>query len=201
MGVEKVTTKIDADARSRAEEIIAEAKRRSEEILTTAREEIQQIEAETERLSQAAEREESERLIALATLEGRKEVLTKKRSLIEQAFERALDHLASQQKDAYQKMIRNILLRAVETGEEEIVTSSDDRSRIDDAFIKDLNKRLARNGKKGKITLSSETLPIRGGFLLRSGRKEIDCSLDSLLETVREELEVDVSELLFGQGG
>lgn len=197
MGVEKVTEKIGADAEARVHEVAAKADRRREGILAGAREELRRMEEETTRLGDAAEREQSERLVALATLENRKALLQKKRSLIEGAFEEALDHLASQEKDAYQQMIRAILLRAVETGQEEMVISEDDRSRLDQAFIEDVNAALAGNGKKGRITLSSETAPMRGGFLLRSGRREIDCSLDALLDTVREDLEVEISQLLF----
>jgi V/A-type H+-transporting ATPase subunit E len=197
MGVERVTGKIATDAEGRAHELAARAERRREEILAEAREEARRVEDETTRLGNAAEREESERLVALATLENRKALLEKKRSLIEQAFEEAVDHLALQEKNVYQEMIRAILLRVAETGQEEMMISRDDRSRLDQTFINDVNAALAGNGKKARITLSGETVPIRGGFLLRSGRRETDCSLDALLDTVREDLEVEISQFLF----
>jgi V/A-type H+-transporting ATPase subunit E len=199
MGVEKVTRKIAADADARSEEILTEARRRSEEILARARDEISRMEEETERLAGIVEREETERHIALATLENRKAVLREKRTLIERAFEQALEQLASRDKKAYQRMIRNILLQVVESGDEEVIISDHDRSRLDDAFLRDLNATLAKKGRNGALTIPREAAPIRGGFLLRSGRLGIDCSLDALLDTAREELEIEVSRLLFGE--
>jgi V/A-type H+-transporting ATPase subunit E len=49
------------------------------------------------------------------------------------------------------------------------------------------------------LTLSEETRPIRGGFILSDGDVEVNCAFDVLVRMERERLEKDVADLLFAQ--
>ena len=50
----------------------------------------------------------------------------------------------------------------------------------------------------GLLTLSEETRPIRGGFILVDGPVEVNCSFETLLRIQREKLEKPAAEILFG---
>ena len=50
----------------------------------------------------------------------------------------------------------------------------------------------------GLLTLSEETRPIRGGFILVDGPVEVNCSFESMLRLQREKLEKPAADLLFG---
>ena len=47
------------------------------------------------------------------------------------------------------------------------------------------------------LTVSEEARPIRGGFILRDGRIEINCAFDALIRAEREQTAGAVAKLLF----
>jgi len=68
--------------------------------------------------------------------------------------------------------------------------------RIDQKLLDDVSREL---GKPGGLRLSSERRRIDGGFILRSGRTETNCALDTILRDARERLETEVAGILFGR--
>ena len=94
-------------------------------------------------------------------------------------------------------MIEKMLLSGVETGEEEVVISARDRDRIDNNFIKSVNKEIQKQGKKGALTLAKDESPITGGFVLRRGNVEMDHSFASLIKSQKDDLEIKVADILF----
>jgi V/A-type H+-transporting ATPase subunit E len=69
------------------------------------------------------------------------------------------------------------------------------------AFVEGLNRELVKAGKRGEVKLSSDTRDISGGFILRRGRAETNGSFDTLLAMLRDEIETEIAEILFGGGG
>lgn len=197
MSVDKIVEKIIGDAEAEARRIEAEASRKVEEIEERAAGEIRRVEEEAEKRAEVEAREQCRRLVSAAQLELRKGVLTEKQNLISQAFERALKRLVELKKDGYQKVVRVLLLKAVEGGDEEIIVCSKDRDRVSPEFLAEVNAEFSARGKKGDLKLSEENRDLAGGFVLRKGRRETNCSFESILASVREELEPKVAEMLF----
>ena len=57
----------------------------------------------------------------------------------------------------------------------------------------------AANGKSGgKLTLSGETAPIQGGFILKDGNVEVNCAFDTLVRLQKAETAGQVAQRLFG---
>ena len=56
-------------------------------------------------------------------------------------------------------------------------------------------------GLSRPLRLSSERRKIGGGFVLRSGKIETNCALDTILRDARAAFEADVAGILFGGGG
>ena len=66
------------------------------------------------------------------------------------------------------------------------------------AFLgKVVNSTTAMVTGTGMLTLSEETRPIKGGFIMVDGDVEINCAFETLVRLQREKLEKDVANLLF----
>ena len=50
----------------------------------------------------------------------------------------------------------------------------------------------------GKLTLSGETAPIQGGFILKDGNVEVNCAFDTLVRLQKAETAGQVAQRLFG---
>jgi len=195
MAEERVSKKIREDAQKRAEEIREEAKRRAKEIEERAKVEARRIEEEAKAEALEASGKESERLIALERLEIRKSLLAAKRSLVDEAFERAVSWLNSLKKEEYRRFVKKLLLKAIETGDEEVIVSPEE-NRTDRKFLHAVSQELDDGGK---LKLSQEKREMRGGFILKRGRVEVKATFDSLVNELRDELEMEVAKLLFSR--
>ena len=195
-GAEKLKEKILSDARLAADANLAQARREAESIVLKAREEAQSVNAA---LTTKAERDASareKRLISIAELEGRKERLAVKQRLIDELFEKAIKSLCDKPNSEYETMLV-AMVAAAASGGEEIVVSDKDKNRLSDGFVDAVNKALAEKGKQGKLTMSRETRPINGGFILRSGQVEVNNSFESIVKNKRDSLEALAVKMLF----
>ena len=207
---------IQAEARRQADEITApaaaQAKRESEEILARGRR------AASERL---------ERLKSAARMEGGKLELAAKQEVLNEAFGLALEKLCTLPEEAYIALLTRLVLEASSTGKEQLIFSARDRARVGKQVVVAANEALVSQvvpelpeaitgswmgallGKvvhstaalvtgTGMLTLSEETRPIRGGFILVDGDMEVNCAFDVMIQLQRESLEREAAEILFG---
>ena len=66
------------------------------------------------------------------------------------------------------------------------------------AFLgKVVNSTTAMVTGTGMLTLSEETRPMRGGFIMVDGDVEINCAFETLVRLQREKLELAVAKTLF----
>lgn len=204
MPIEDILARIDADAakamaQSRAAAdsqkcgILGETQAAVDKILAAARAEAQEHAAVTK-----------ERLVSAARLEGRNRLLAEKQKLIDLAFEKALESVQKLPDDKYRRLILSLLLKYVDRGDETVVVSERDAVRLGGAFIEETNKEVehakspsgkARKGHLKMITQKEET---GGGFVLRSGRTELNITFPAMLKAVRDRMESDVAGTLFG---
>jgi V/A-type H+/Na+-transporting ATPase subunit E len=197
-GAERIIQRILEDARESAASIIAEAEKKAESIEAEAK---QKSERKQEQILEQARKEADEqkrRIIGVAQLEARKEMLTAKQKLISDAFAAALSELGAMEEGSYFRVIQGMLLKLAETGEETVVFSSRDFARIPDGFWREINDALLKEGKKGDLKPAKEAREISGGFILQTEGAEINASFDALLEMSRDDLEPEVAEVLFG---
>ena len=190
--MEKVSKKILDDAKQKANEIIKEAENKKREIEAKTKEQITRIKKETERMVLDQKNREYDRITGRARLALRNDMLRLKREIIDELFNKAIDRLVNKKSDEYLKIIRELLSRdEISEGGELIIGEKENR--IDEGFIKAINEEM-----DGSFTLSSERRPIRGGFILRRGKVEIDASFETLLEAKKERLEMELAKILFG---
>jgi V/A-type H+-transporting ATPase subunit E len=198
---EKLRQKIIADAEAEAGKIIQEGRDQAGRIKTEADAEGARIGAEFGQKAKAQAEEYIRRQISLRELEARKAVLAEKGNLIDEVFAKALEELRQRDRKGGYSLTRGLLLGAVEVGDEEIILSADDKAAIGGSFIEDLNKELVKAGKRGEVVISKDTRDISGGFILRRGRAETNGSFDTLLAVLRDEIETEIADILFGGGG
>ena len=196
-GAEKILEKIQGDARQQAAEIKREAEEKAAAIISAAEDEAAKSKEKILKKAKETAEEHRRRIRIITQLEGRKAVLQAKEDMLEEVFAASLQKLRELDAEAYRKLLRPMLLAAITTGDEEIIISPEDKERITPEFIESINQEI-KDKKKGKgLTLSRETRPLNGGFVLRSGHIEINNSFAALLRQHREELEPAAADILF----
>jgi V/A-type H+-transporting ATPase subunit E len=198
---EKLKQKILSDAEAEARKILEEGQAEAGGITGEARAEADKAASQYQARAEADAAEHIRRQVSLRELEARKAVLAEKGRLMEEVFDKVIESLREKDRTGGYRLTRDLLLKAIETGTEEIIVAPDDRKAIDKAFIDSLNAEISKAGKKGEITLSEETRDIRGGFILRRGRAESNSSFDTLLTMLRDDVESRVAGILFGDAG
>jgi len=197
MPAEKITAKILADAQAEARKIKEEAKKRVEEIMARVQMEAARITAEAQKEAQALAAEEKKRVLSRAEMEVRRGLLQEKQALLGKVFELALQRVEKMEGKGYFKLMENLLVKAVEDGDGEVLISEEARGKLGNEFLQRVNQRLRAARKKGKLSLTVEKGQLSSGFILRKGKKEINCSFESLLESQKENLEGEVAKVLF----
>lgn len=200
MSADKIVEKILSDARAEAERILESARSQAAQIREQAEREAQHqrelILAQAQQEAQSRRRAQ----IAAATAAARNAVLEAKRALLERVFQQVAERIQTMPAHEYKSWLLRLLLRAVETGEEEIILSPGDRQTLGEALVREANAQLAQHGKKGALRLSMETRDLGCGFVLKGTNSEINVTLKTLLRRAQDEFEIEVAQMLFGGG-
>jgi V/A-type H+-transporting ATPase subunit E len=163
----KQTSRIEGESRAKIQSIETQCKETVRDLLETSRKRAEKL-AENQRV----------KLVSMAELEIRKDLLALKQEMIETAFEGTISKL-------------------LEGDEKRYSANQSDRKRIGDDLIREINATLLKVKRKGDLWLSRESRQIRGGVILRRGRKEVNCSVESIIYSKRDELEAKVARVLF----
>lgn len=196
-GLEKIKERILEDARQEAESIIENANKRADEILSNAREKADAAREAIASEYEAKRQELKRRMLSMAQLDINKKLLEVKQHMIDAAFDECVRHIQKMPVQDYRALIVKLLLSAVQTGEEEVIFSAADDGRLDNSVINDANNKLKKMGRKGSLKLSKEKGSFNGGFILRYQGMETNSTFDSILRTIREQMEPQVAEILF----
>lgn len=123
-------------------------------------------------------------------------------------------------------LLADLAARAAKTGRETLIFSADDRRRVGKAVVAAANEKLARAAAPelpgeltdsrvgaildkvvsgasallkgtGMLTLSEETRPMNGGFILSDGAVEVNCTFDTLIRLQRGALAGQLAKVLF----
>ncbi len=193
-GMERIRESILAEAKAQTESIIKEAEEKAKEMEKNA---VKKAEEDTKNRLVRAEEEAKEaqrRMLSMAELDLKKQSLGVKQSLLDRAFDGALDRLKDLPEEKYIEMMVSVLKNAGLKGGEELIVPPEDRER----FRKGLLEKL--NGKLGfELKLSEEVRSMQGGFIVKVNGVEINNSFETLLRMEREKIETEIAEILFQQ--
>ena len=122
-----------------------------------------------------------------AELDGRKETLSVRRRMLDEAFAAAARELNALTGPRREAILLALLQKEAAQGDAVLPAKQD----------RDLIKRLLPQAPVA-LTLADEDAPFEGGFLLRGGSYEKDCSLNALMAELRLAEETNAARILFG---
>lgn len=196
-GTEKIKNKILEDAKAKALQIEEQARLETEKIMEAASKSAGQQKAELIKKAESEGEELYKRMISVAGLEGRKEILKAKQDLVDAAFKKAMEKVAGLPDPEYQKLLEDMIVRIADKGGGEIILAEKDCRRVDIRFLTNINTRLSCAGIQGSLSLSKDTIKASGGFIIRRGEMELNSTFEILFEMLRTELENNVVRILF----
>ena len=147
-GAERIVRRIFADAEEKAKAIKDEAARKAASIESAAQQKAEQKRDQILEQARKEAEEQKRRIIGVAQLEARKDLLSAKQDMIGEAFQQSLEQLAGMDDQAYLAVIRKMLLQVVENGTETVAFSARDLKRVTENFMQEVNTTLAESGKK-----------------------------------------------------
>ena len=191
-GIEKITQRIESDAQAEIDRILGDAREEAARISANYRAqadaEAQELDAKNER----AAAEQEERLISAAQMKASRLQLAAKQEMVEKAYIQALDKLCAMPKEQYVDVLAKLLVEASSNGKEEAVFSKEDREQVGKAAVEKANQ---ISGKQ--LRLSEESLPIRGGFILKDKNVEVNCTFETVVRLQKAETTGAVVKTLF----
>ncbi|MDD3165319.1 MAG: V-type ATP synthase subunit E family protein [Oscillospiraceae bacterium] len=196
-GIEKITGRIQQDASAEVEAVLAAAREQAAAIAADA---AQKAAAETAKIAQRSEQAAAElvsRRASVDALEAKKALLGVKQEMISTVFDRTLEALCALPEDDYVALLARLAVGAVTSGEESLIFSAGDRSRVGKKVVNRANELLEQAGKNAALTLDAESRPVRGGLYVRSGRIEANCTLETIVRLMRETASGEVAARLF----
>lgn len=198
-GAEKIKERILTDARSVHDKILEEANAQAKSIIAEAEKEAFQ---KTTLITEKAKEEAAlikQRYQAAESMEDRKNILKVRQECINEAFDLALKNLSDMPEDKYKLFIEGIILNTVKNEDGIIVFNERDKKRLGEGFISEINRKLKSKGLSAALSLAKDSLNTSGGFILRYGDLEINCTLEIILNMQRPNLESEVAKILFNE--
>lgn len=194
MSIEKITSKIVADAEASAKEFLKIEKQKSDGILKEAKDAAHS----KIKLAEESGLSEKEKLItrkkSVADIDGKKMILQGKQELINACFDEAIDRITSMEQSKYVDFLAQMVKKTGETSGQLLMNDKERKNIGQDLVIK--VKELIPGCN---IELADEVRPIRGGFLLKNDLKYINGTVEALVDEGREALVLEVAKKLFGE--
>lgn len=217
IGIEKVTSRIIADAEADAR---ATAERANAECDRITKKYEAEFEADRERMMAEAEAECAviiNRAKSTAALYKRNAALEAKNRRVNAVYARAFKEISGLPPAEYRRMLISMLKYALRQqldsenesmklyGEDvapayyEIILNARDQKNHGQALI-DAVSEFTKIGLKdsSRVKLAKQTVEMTGGIILKCGDIEINCSLETLFAQVRGTTERRVADILFG---
>lgn len=196
-GLEKMLRQILEDAMTEGERITAKGKKQAQALLETSQAETGQI--CTDILMQGKKEQQKVIQRRKAALEHMRKsaILKKKQEIISDTLEKAYRNLCELPEDLYFPTLSKMIERFAEPGEGELLLSRKDKERMPERFVGQLQEKLEK--RQATLVLSEEDAVLDGGFVLRYGGVEENCSFQALFDAEKEKLQDIVQEILFSE--
>jgi V/A-type H+/Na+-transporting ATPase subunit E len=197
MALAELKQKIKTDAETLAKKITDEAKAEAEKIIDKARDDLARLTKQVEKDGDQLANERYQNIVTLARVSGKNKVLGVRQKLVDDVFSQVLDRMKQLTGDKFRDFARNILSHHPPGEDTKLMVGSKMRDMIDRKFVDDLNNTLKT---PGKFILADPDRDFEYGFYLVTDWIEIDLTYNGIIRTVREEMEMDVINILFEKG-
>lgn len=205
MGIEELRKEILEEAEKRINGMLEEARAEADRIIKEAEQRAGQIvEGKKEALLKSLkEKERSE--LAISRIEGKRLILSKKWSLVDEVFNRVAEKLRGirESKD-YEDVMASYIADAVKSlaVDEVLLMVNDDDHKMFRSKLNSIEKRVSEIvGRRISLNLSDKKPRIIGGVIVTdmSGMLIYNSSFDAKMVEAREKLAADVLNILFGE--
>lgn len=197
MSETKIIDAILGDAQKDAGELLQKAKDDAQTARQTA---IAAAKKNAAAVAAAAQQDGAElrrRALLGAELAARKNALAARRALLDEAYDDAYAALCALPDGDYEQLLRELVSRFAETGEETLLVPSA-RLALCEKLLPTLNADSKKAGKAGALRAASSDA-VKGGVRIVGASADIDCSFAALLRAQRDAGETQIYKLLFGE--
>ena len=194
-GIDKITAEILMDAQSRADEILDQARKDADDQLAAAAAEAAEASEAAGKKAERAVSDYEDRVRSQCEQEKKLAYLAAKQEVIDKVMTEAAARVKNQEPAAYYETLEKIMAANVRAGEGEILLSAADKARVPESFLAKAKEIAANAG--GSLALAEEVADIDGGFILRYGQIEENCSLSALFAENRDRLQDTISSILW----
>jgi V/A-type H+-transporting ATPase subunit E len=197
MALDDILAHIRASAEAEAEAIRRKAEEERARMLDRARTEAEQLREQLVTQARQDAEAEGQRELIRARSEEKKKLLQAKRDALSRAFETARDRFFHLPQDSYLSLFKEIVLPLLDRRSRELLVCPRDKELLESGLWKELRQEYARRGGTNTLTLKAELPDSERGFILRSEGMEVNRTLSTLFQTLRDELEIEVAGMLF----
>ena len=207
-GIEKITGRIEADAREQASAITADAEAKCAEIRAGYDKQAQDQYWARVRDGVKTCEDRVQRMGRLAEMEARKSILALKQEMVDAAFAAALERICTIPQADYVAYLAKLAAQAATTGTEALVFNAKDQAACGQAVADAANALLAQQGKQARLTVSPGETGVGKSAVAKaihaiSNRAngpfiEVNCAVETIAELCRSDLAAQVAEVLFG---
>jgi len=191
MSLAEIKAKIESEAKSESQRILDAAREEIVAIQKKTSDEISKIESQYAERLKREEPEILRRREIVANLDVQKIELGEKQELIADAFVQALKTLQSLPQAKYLDFVKGLLRKASVSGKGEVLVGNNEKF-ITEQWLSTYNQE-----NKSELTLGKNRIAISGGFVLRQGDVDTNCSWDMLLRWIHDDIEANVVSRLF----
>lgn len=195
--LQHITSKIKNDSEVQKEAILATANEEAKNIINKKISAAEKKAADILEKAQAESVVKKNRIISSAQLKVRNEKLEAKQKVIENVFITTKKNLNNMSADDFKKFVKNKILSLDIIGNENIIINLKSKEILDDTFISELNNLLIKANKEGNLKISETIGDFAGGFIIEKDGIEINNTFESLVESLREEMEFEIARIMF----
>jgi len=195
VALEKIENAILGEARKEADRIREAGRKRIDDASRQAQARLErQLE---QRMGEVEQRERDQKNRAMVALRaaGNMELLAAKNEVIDKVFARALEKVVNLPSNGYRTLLLGWLKNAAVEGPAELLLNARDLHAFGPQLVLEANK---ARPKESAFKLSTTPAEMAGGFVLRTGRYEIDRTLDGIVAKLKEEMAPEIAQTLFG---
>ncbi|MGD9560166.1 MAG: V-type ATP synthase subunit E [Oscillospiraceae bacterium] len=193
-GLEKILAEIKNEAAAEAQQTLEKAKEEADGILAQAK---AVRDEQTGHIAASAAQDvadiERSRESAMA-LQRRQRTLATKQALLEETKQMALDRLYALDDAAYFELLVKLAGKAAQPGAGVMLLSEKDQKRMPADFEKKLAAALPAGAA---VSISKESRPFDGGFVLQYGEVEENCTFKAMFDARGDAFSDLISEVLF----
>jgi len=193
-GLSKILTKINEDSSLECSRITERAAAKAEEILSDAKVQGNAISDKMIAQAKAKALLIDAKAKSGAELEYKRDILKEKTLVISDMITASSEYLCSLDDETYFSYIERLVLANALTGDGVMFFSERDAKRIPNGFIDSLNQKLGQNKN---IKLSDKYIDTKGGFVLSYTEMRVDCTFESLIDDISDDIKDELSRILF----